>query len=46
MHVAVNTRFLLPGNQFEGIGRFTDETLRPLVLAHPEVTFHFLFDRA
>ena len=46
MHVAVNARFLLPGNQFEGIGRFTDETLRPLVLAHPEVTFHFLFDRA
>lgn len=46
MHIAVNARFLLPGNRFEGIGRFTDETLRPLVLAHPEVTFHFLFDRA
>nr|WP_262907716.1 glycosyltransferase family 1 protein [Hymenobacter sp. BT770] len=29
----------------EGIGRFTYETLRHLVAQHPEVTFHFLFDR-
>ena len=45
MHIAVNTRFLLPGGQLEGIGRFTLETLQRLVAAHPEHTFHFLFDR-
>ncbi|MFD1470682.1 glycosyltransferase family 4 protein [Hymenobacter caeli] len=45
MHLAVNTRFLLPGDRLEGIGRFTLETLRCLVAQHPEVTFHFLFDR-
>ncbi|UYZ64664.1 glycosyltransferase family 4 protein [Hymenobacter weizhouensis] len=45
MHLAVNTRFLLPGDQLEGIGRFTFETLRRMVAAHPEHTFHFLFDR-
>jgi glycosyltransferase involved in cell wall biosynthesis len=46
MHIAINTRFLLPGNQLEGIGRFSYETLSRLVRQHPEVTFHFLFDRA
>ena len=46
LHIAVNTRFLLPGGHLEGIGRFTFETLRQLVGQHPEVTFHFLFDRA
>lgn len=46
LHIAVNTRFLLPGGYLEGIGRFTFETLRQLVDQHPEVTFHFLFDRA
>ena len=46
MHLAVNTRFLLPGDQLEGIGRFSYETLRHLVAQHPAVTFHFLFDRA
>ena len=46
MHVAVNTRFLLPGDQLEGIGRFSYETLRRLVAQQPGVTFHFLFDRA
>lgn len=45
MHIAVTTRFLLPGNQLEGLGRYTYETLRELVRQHPEVTFHFLFDR-
>lgn len=45
MHIAVNVRFLLPGNQLEGIGRFTYETLSRLVRRHPEHTFHFLFDR-
>jgi glycosyltransferase involved in cell wall biosynthesis len=45
MHIAVTTRFLLPGNQLEGLGRYTYETLRCLVQQHPECTFHFLFDR-
>ncbi|MDJ0365201.1 glycosyltransferase family 1 protein [Hymenobacter sp. H14-R3] len=45
MHIAVTTRFLLPGNQLEGLGRYTFETLSHLVRQHPECTFHFLFDR-
>ena len=45
MHLAVNTRFLLPGDQLEGIGRFSHEVLQRLVAQHPEVIFHFLFDR-
>ncbi|GGF12879.1 glycosyltransferase family 4 protein [Hymenobacter cavernae] len=45
MIIAVNVRFLLPGNQLEGIGRFTYETLIRMVRRHPEHTFHFLFDR-
>lgn len=43
--VAVNTRFLLPG-QLEGLGRFTDEVLKALVRQHPQTTFHFFFDRS
>ncbi len=43
-HIAVNTRFLLEG-KLEGIGRFTEESLRKLVLDHPDVRFSFLFDR-
>jgi glycosyltransferase involved in cell wall biosynthesis len=46
LHIAVNTRFLLPGGHLEGIGRFSYETLSRLVARHPEATFHFLFDRA
>lgn len=42
--IAVNTRFLLK-NKLEGIGRFTSETLRNMVIAHPEHDFVFLFDR-
>ncbi len=45
MHIAVNVRFLLPGDKLEGIGRFTLEVLRELVQQQPEHTFHFLFDR-
>ena len=45
MHVAVTARFLLPGGQLEGLGRFTFETLQELVRQHPDCTFHFLFDR-
>ncbi|WP_299038882.1 glycosyltransferase family 1 protein [uncultured Pseudokineococcus sp.] len=43
--VAVNARFLLPGDQLEGLGRFTDETLKRMVRDHPDVTFHLLHDR-
>jgi len=46
VQIAVNVRFLLPGDKLEGIGRFTYETLSRLVRQHPEHTFHFLFDRA
>jgi glycosyltransferase involved in cell wall biosynthesis len=46
VHIAVTTRFLLPGGHLEGLGRYTAEILRELVQQHPECTFHFLFDRA
>ncbi len=42
--VAVNTRLLLKG-RLEGLGTFKHEVLRRLVAAHPEVEFHFIFDR-
>ncbi|MBC7448145.1 MAG: glycosyltransferase family 4 protein [Hymenobacteraceae bacterium] len=45
IRIAVNVRFLLPGDSLEGIGRYTFETLRRLVAAHPAVAFDFLFDR-
>ncbi len=44
LHIAVNTRLLLPNNM-EGIGRFTDEILKRMVQAHPEARFSFFFDR-
>lgn len=44
MKIAVNTRLLLP-NRMEGIARYIYETTRQMVLEHPEVEFHFLFDR-
>jgi glycosyltransferase involved in cell wall biosynthesis len=44
MKIAVNARLLMPG-KLDGIGWFTFETLRRIVLAHPEHTFYFLFDR-
>lgn len=44
MLIAVNTRFLIR-NQLEGIGWFTYESMKRLVLKHPEHTFLFLFDR-
>ena len=43
LNIAVNTRLLRP-HRLEGIGWFTWETFRRLAEAHPEVTFHFLFD--
>ena len=44
MRIAVNTRLLQKDN-LEGIGRFTFETLKRMVLSHPEVEFVFCFDR-
>lgn len=44
MRIAINTRFLLP-NHLEGIGWFSYETAKRMVLAHPEHEFIFLFDR-
>jgi glycosyltransferase involved in cell wall biosynthesis len=42
--VAVNTRLLLKG-RLEGLGTFAHEVLKRLVKDHPEVEFHFIFDR-
>lgn len=44
MRIAVNTRFLLPG-QLEGFGWYTHEIVRRMVVQHPEDQFIFLFDR-
>jgi len=44
MKIVVNTRLLLK-NKLEGIGWFTYENFRRIVLAHPEHEFYFLFDR-
>lgn len=43
-HIAVNTRLLID-NKLEGIGWFIHETFSRITAAHPEVTFHFIFDR-
>ncbi len=42
--IAVNTRLLMPG-KLDGIGWFTFETLKRIVLSHPGIQFIFLFDR-
>lgn len=44
MRIAINTRFLLP-NKLEGLGWYTHELVRRMVLRHPEHEFIFLFDR-
>ena len=44
MRIGVNTRLLLTG-KMDGIGWFTAETVRRIVLAHPEHEFFFFFDR-
>lgn len=44
LRIAINTRLLLPG-RLEGIGWFTYQTFRRIALNHPEVEFHFIFDR-
>ncbi len=45
MIIAVNTRFLMK-DRLEGIGRFTYEIVKRMVVDHPEDQFYFLFDRA
>ena len=42
--IAVNTRFLIK-NKLEGIGLFTCEALKHITQTHPDIEFHFLFDR-
>ncbi len=44
MRIAVNTRFLLSG-KLEGLGWYTHEIMRRMVLGHPEDEFVFFFDR-
>ncbi len=44
MKIAVNTRLLLRG-KLDGIGWFTHEIMKRMVLSHPEHEFHFFFDR-
>lgn len=44
MKIAVNTRLLIAG-KLDGIGRFTNETLRIITQNHPEHQFYFYFDR-
>jgi len=44
MKIAVNTRWLLH-QKLEGIGNFTHHLLSRVVANHPEVEFHFFFDR-
>ena len=45
MRIAVNTRLLLK-NKLDGIGWFTAETTKRIVLEHPEHEFYFFFDRS
>jgi glycosyltransferase involved in cell wall biosynthesis len=44
VHIVVNTRLLLY-QKLDGIGWFSYQTLKRMVLLHPEVKFTFLFDR-
>jgi glycosyltransferase involved in cell wall biosynthesis len=44
MRIAINTRLLLKG-KLEGIGWYTNETLKRIVTQHPEHEFIFFFDR-
>ena len=44
MQIAINTRLLLK-DKLEGIGWFTFETVKRIVLKHPEHHYFFLFDR-
>jgi glycosyltransferase involved in cell wall biosynthesis len=42
--IVINTRFLLKG-KLEGIGWFTYETIKRIILSNPDIEFHLLFDR-
>ena len=44
LKIVVNTRLLLK-DRLEGIGWVAYETLRRMVVAHPDVEFYFVFDR-
>lgn len=44
MRIAINTRLLIDG-KMDGIGWFTCETIRRMVVAHPEHQFYLFFDR-
>jgi glycosyltransferase involved in cell wall biosynthesis len=44
LRIAVNTRLLLR-DRMEGMGYFAYEILMRITRSHPEVEFHFLFDR-
>lgn len=44
MKIAVNTRLLLK-DKMDGIGLFTFESFKKIVLKHPEIEFIFIFDR-
>ena len=43
MRIAINARFLNP-DRMEGIGRYSYETVRRMVVAHPEDQFLLLTD--
>lgn len=44
LKIAVNTRFLIK-DKLEGIGLFTAESLKRIVIQNPDIDFYFLFDR-
>lgn len=44
MKVAVNTRLLIK-DKMDGIGLFTYHSFQKIVLANPDVSFYFIFDR-
>ena len=44
MRIAVNTRLLIK-NKLDGIGRYSFEVLKRIVETHPDIEFHFIFDR-
>ena len=44
MRIAVNTRLLIK-NKLDGIGRFSFEVLKRITTNHPDIEFHFIFDR-
>ncbi len=44
MKIAINTRLLLK-NKLEGIGWFTYESFKRIVVSHPEHRYYFIFDR-